>query len=219
MTAAFNGTTVRLLAALACFATPAAAQDIALAGRMGDKALLLLEGRSVVLAVGQAQGNVRLLRWEQDNAVVEHAGAQYKLRVGAGPSRLGAPSAGGEAGAREIVIPVGAGGHFLAAGTINGQAVRFMVDTGATLVSMSRSEAIRLGLDLRNARTVLTQTAAGAMPAQVLQLQRVRLGDVEVYNVMALVGEAPLPYILLGNSFLERFQWRRDNDVMRLEKR
>ena len=204
-----------LLLAL-CLGTTAA-QDIALAGRMGDKALLMLQGRSVVLAVGQASGGARLLRWEQDAAVVEHGGAQHRLRVGAAPSRLGAaaaPSVG-----REIVIPVGPGGHFLTEGAINGRSVRFMVDTGATLVAMSRAEATRIGLDVRGARAVRTQTAGGVASAQMLPLQRVRIGEVEVYDVMALVTEAQMPYILLGNSFLDRFQWRRENDVMRLERK
>ncbi|MCW5633891.1 MAG: TIGR02281 family clan AA aspartic protease [Rubrivivax sp.] len=204
--------------ALAVAAATAAAQDISLAGRMGDKALLLVQGRSVVLAVGQANGATRLVRWEQDAAVVEHGGAQLRLRVGAAPARLGGGAAGGN-GAREIVIPVGPGGHFVTAGSINGRPVRFVVDTGATLVSMSRAEATRLGLDLRGAKPVTTITAGGMAQAQMLPLQRVRVGEVEVYDVPALVTEAPMPFILLGNSFLERFQWRRENDVMRLERR
>lgn len=214
------------LAALALTGGAALAQgrsavsEVALAGRMGDKALLLLQGRSVVLAVGQASGGTRLLRWEQDAAVVEHAGTQHRLRVGAAPSRLGGgAAAGGKGGAGEIVIPVGPGGHFLAEGAINGQPVRFIVDTGATLVSMSRAEATRLRLDLAGALPVRTQTAAGIAAAWMLPLQRVRVGEVEVFQVMALVTEAPLPYVLLGNSFLERFQWRRENDVMRLSRR
>lgn len=205
------------LALAVLLAGPAAAQDIALAGRMGDKALLLMQGRSVVLGVGQASGSTRLLRWEQEAAVVEHGGGQLKLRVGAAPSRLGAAAA--PSGARAIVIPVGPGGHFMTEGAINGQSVRFIVDTGATLVSLSRAEAARLGLDLRGARTVRTQTAGGVATAQMLPLQRVRVGEVELYDVMALVTEAPMPFILLGNSFLDRFQWRRDNDVMRLERK
>jgi aspartyl protease family protein len=206
-----------LLASLALGLGTSAAQDIALAGRMGDKALLMLQGRSVVLAVGQASGGTRLLRWDQDAAVVEHGGIQHRLLVGAAPSRLGAAAAPGAG--REIVIPVGPGGHFLTQGTINGQSVRFMVDTGATLVALSRAEATRIGLDLRGARAVSTQTAGGVAVAQMLPLQRVRVGEVEVYDVMALVTEAQMPYILLGNSFLDRFQWRRDNDVMRLERK
>ena len=50
-------------------------------------------------------------------------------------------------------------------------------------------------------------------------LTSVRVGDVQVYNVEALVIPAPMPYVLLGNSFLTRFQMKRENDVMRLEKR
>lgn len=195
----------------------ARAQDIALAGRMGDKALLLMQGRSVVLAVGQSNGGTKLLRWDQDDALVEHGGAQLRLRVGAAPSRLGAAAA--PAGGREIVIPVGPGGHFMTEGSINGRSVRFMVDTGATLVALSRAEATRIGLDLRGARAVRTQTAAGVASAMMLPLQRVRIGEVEVYDVMAVVTEAPMPFILLGNSFLDRFQWKRENDIMRLERK
>ncbi len=197
--------------------TAFAQADVALAGRMGDKALLLVQGRSVVLSVGQASEGTRLVRWEQDAAVVDHRGTPLRLRVGAAPASLGAASA--PTAGREIVIPVGAGGHFTTDGAINGRAVRFMVDTGATLVSMSRAEADRLGIDLRGARPVRTMTAAGVAEARMLPLRRVRVGEVEVYDVMALVTEAPMPYILLGNSFLDRFQWRREHDVMRLERR
>ena len=195
----------------------APAQALALAGRMGERALIVVEGKSIVLGVGQSGGGVKLLRWHEDAAVVEQSGAQFMLRVGAAPNRLGTSAS--TAGSREIVIAAGSGGHFIAAGSINGRSVRFMVDTGATLVSISRSDADRLGLDLRGARSVMTQTAAGPVPAQLLSLTSVRIGEVEMHNVPALVTQASMPYVLLGNSFLERFQMRRDNDVMRLEQR
>jgi len=200
-------------------AAPAQAQGITLAGRMGERALIVLDGQSLVLGVGQTAGGVKLLRWQGDTAVVEQAGVQFSLRVGAAPARMGGGAAGGGTGPREIVIAAGPGGHFVASGSINGQAVRFLVDTGATLVAVPRGDAERLGLDLRSARTVLTQTAAGPMPAQLLNLQRVRVGEVELLDVPALVTPASMPFVLLGNSFLTRFQMRRDNDVMRLELR
>ena len=46
-----------------------------------------------------------------------------------------------------------------------------------------------------------------------------RIGDVQVYDVDAIVSPAPMPYILLGNSFLTRFQMKRENDVMTLDLR
>jgi aspartyl protease family protein len=57
------------------------------------------------------------------------------------------------------------------------------------------------------------------VPVHRLSLRAVRVGEVEVANVDAMVIPAQMPYILLGNSFLGRFQMRRDSDVLRLERR
>ena len=62
-------------------------------------------------------------------------------------------------------------------------------------------------------------TANGVVVAQQLTLSAVSLGDVTVANVRAVVVPAPMGHVLLGNSFLQRFQMRRENDVMRLELR
>jgi aspartyl protease family protein len=203
--------------ALACTAPLAAAQEVALAGRMGERALLLIGGQTKVVGVGQAVGSTTLLRWEGDAAVIEQGGVQLKLRVGSAPARVGAAPIA--TGARAIVIPMGPGGHFVANGSINGQSARFMVDTGATLVSMSAEEAQRLGLELRDAQRVVTHTAGGPVQALRITLHRLRLGEVETYNVDALVTAAPMPFVLLGNSYLKRFSMRRDADIMRLELR
>ena len=94
-----------------------------------------------------------------------------------------------------------------------------MVDTGATVVALSQAEAQRIGLDYRDAQRGMTQTANGPVPVHRVSLGRVRVGEVEIANVDAIVMPAQMPYVLLGNSFLSRFQMRRDNDVLRLEKR
>ena len=207
-----------LLAACALAATSAAlAQGVVLAGRMGERALLVIDGRPPTLAVGQTAAGVRLLRWAGDSAQVERAGTRYALQLGSAPARTGAAPA--PVGGREIVITAGPGGHFTAGGSINGRTARFMVDTGATMVSIGRDDAQRLGLDLMGARTSLTQTANGPVAVQSLTLASLRVGDVELSNVQAIVLPAPLPYVLLGNSWLGRFQMRRDNDVLRLELR
>ena len=148
---------------------------------------------------------------------MEQDGATLRLRVGAAPARLAGQAS--TAGSREIVIPVGPGGHFIATGSINGRPIQFMVDTGATLVALPMAEAQRLGLDLSTARRVMTHTAAGPAPAFQTTLARLRLGEVEVFNVPALVTQASMPFVLLGNSFLNQFLMRRDADVMRLTLR
>jgi aspartyl protease family protein len=62
-------------------------------------------------------------------------------------------------------------------------------------------------------------TANGQALGYLLTLNSVRIGDVEVQNVEAIVAQQAMPYVLLGNSFLTRFSMRRDNDQMVLERR
>lgn len=213
---------VLLLAAAAGLAAaiPARAQDVTLAGRMGRKALLVIDGRPVTLGVGEARDGVRLRNLGPAGAEVEVAGRTRLLREGDAPLRLGdAGSADSPTGGREIVLAMGPGGHFVAQGSINGRAVRFMVDTGASVVALSSDEAARIGLRLDDAPAVAVNTANGTVRAQRVTLSAVRLGEVTVANVAAVVVPAPMPHVLLGNSFLQRFQLRRDNDLMRLELR
>lgn len=195
----------------------ALAQGLALAGLMGQKALLVIDGQPQTLAVGDTARGVRLLSLTGEQARVERAGVVSLLRVGAAPVSLGG-GASAETG-REIVISAGPGGHFVTGGAINGRSVRFMVDTGATLVSLGRADADRLGIDLGLAQRGLSQTANGPVPVHLVTLSTVRVGDVELRNIAGVVVPAAMPHVLLGNSFLSRLQMRRDNDVMRLELR
>lgn len=194
----------------------AAAQGVALSGTMGTRALLVIDGQPKMLGVGERFANLRLLSIEGDQARIERDGTVAVLRVGAAPVNLG-----GEArpGGTEVVIPVGLGGHFLSEGQINGRPVRFMVDTGATLIAMSRAEADRLGIAWREGQPSQAQTANGVALTHTVTLGRVRLGSVELSNLQATVMPAPMPYVLLGNNVLGRFQMRRDSDVMRLQLR
>ena len=205
-----------LLWSLLVAAVPAWAQTVSLAGRMGDRALLVINGTPHTVAPGGTAAGVKLLRWTGDEVEVETAGRRSLLRVGT-PTQVG--GARPAASVRDIVMSAGPGGHFTPGGSINGRPVRFMVDTGATLVAMGQDEAQRLGLDLSQARIGTSQTANGPVQVRVVVLDRVRVGEVEISNVGAVVMPQPLPYVLLGNSFLSRFQMRRDNDVMRLELR
>jgi len=211
---------VRALAAalLALAAGAADAQDVALSGRMGERALLVIDGQPYTAVVGQTVGGVKLRGWAGDSAQIEHRGKTFNLSIGATPVRLGA-GAPRSAGGREIVLTAGPGGHFATSGTINGKQVRFVVDTGATLVSIGKDDAERLGLDLSNAQRGMTQTANGPVRVAIVTLSSVRVGDVELANVGAVVLPQPLGVVLLGNSFLSRLQMKRENDVMRLELR
>lgn len=208
-----------LLGSGACLAQSAAGPRVSFNGSLGaNKALLLIDGEPRTLAVGQTVKGVHLVSMAEDQAQIEVGGRRQTLVYGASPGSIGDASAAPGAG-RQIMLSAGAGGHFTSNGTINGQTTQFLIDTGATSVSIGQGEADRLNLRYRDGRRVMTQTANGAVPAHMVQLASVRVGDVEVRNIEAIVVPGQMSHVLLGNSFLTRFQMKRENDVLLLELR
>lgn len=204
---------------LTLLAAPAWAQSsVALQGMMGNRALLIVDGTAPkAVAPGDSHKGVKVLSTSGDQAVVEFGGRRQTLRVGEAPASVG--STGAAPSGDRIVLTAGSGGHFLTEGGINGRAAYFIVDTGATSVSIGAAEADRLGLDYKSGQPVRLNTANGVTAAWRVMLSSVRVRDVEVRNVEAVVSQQPMPYVLLGNSFLSRFQMRRENDQMVLERR
>ncbi|MBT9525199.1 MAG: retroviral-like aspartic protease family protein, partial [Rhizobacter sp.] len=201
-------------ALLVLLAGMAGAQTVSMSGRLGDKALLMIDGSPRTVAVGSTVQGVKLVGVTTEAAVVELGGKRVTVPMGGAQVNLG--GAASEGGGSRIVLAAGSGGHFSAGGSINGRAVEFMVDTGASVVSMGQSDAERIGLKYREGQRGTAQTANGPVPVHRVMLTSVRIGDVQVYNVEALVIPAQMPYVLLGNSFLTRFQMKRENDVMTL---
>ena len=194
------------------------AQTVSMAGSIGEtKALLMINGAPHTLAVGSTIKGVTLKRVMPGQAEVEIAGKTLMVAMGGAPASVGG-GGGSSANGREILIAAGPGGHFVTSGQINGKAVQFMVDTGATVVAMGRGEAERIGIDWKNGQRSLSQTAGGVVASYSVSLTSVRIGDVEVFGVNAMVLPAEMPFVLLGNSFLSRFAMRRDSNVMKLEK-
>ena len=206
-----------LVVALVAGAGPVIAQTVSLGGSFGTKALLLIDGKPRHVAVGTAVDGVKLLSVTGTDAVVELQGKRVTLMLGGAQVNLGGKP--GQESGGQIVLTAESGGHFYASGTINGKAVRFVIDTGATTIAMSQSDAERIGLDYKNGQRGYVNTANGSVPAYKVSLSSVRVGDVMVHNVDATIVPAPMTHVLLGNSFLSRFQMRRDNDRMTLDRR
>lgn len=204
-------------ALLCALAAAAQAESVAFSGMLGDKALLVINGQAHGVAVGATVEGVKLVRIDGTVAQIESGGKTQTLRLG-GTAVVAGDTGGGGGGSR-IVLPVGAGGHYTGMGSINGHPVQFLVDTGATAVSMGVDEAVRLGLDANDSTSAVTMTANGAVSVRRLTLARVTVGDVTVYNVEAVVGPQSMPFVLLGNSFLSHFQMRSDSSTLVLEKK
>lgn len=200
-----------LLAPLAAYG-----QSVALAGVLGSKALLVINGSEPrSLAPGQEYLGVKLISLQHDEAVIETATGRRTLYLGEAPVSLGA--SGGASGQR-LVLKADARGHFINTGFINGRIMQYMVDTGATTVAIGRPEAERLGLQFQKGQAVRLNTANGTGQGWRVRLDSIRIGSLEVHGVDAVVTAESMPYVLLGNSFLNRFQMTRSGDEMVLLK-
>ena len=200
----------------------AAAQSVALSGVLGSKALLVIEGGTPrAMAAGDSLQDVRVLQVSGDTAEVEIKGRRQTLRLGEAPISLGGrgAAAGDPALGRRVVLKADNRGHFIERGQINGKTMVYMVDTGASSVAIGRSDAERMGLPFLKGQPVMMRTANGDAQGWSLRLDSVRVGDVEVFGVDAVVAPLAMPYVLLGNSFLAHVQMTRQGSEMVLERR
>lgn len=211
--------TLRRLAllAFAFSACGAGATDVNVIGLFPGKAVVVIgRGAPRTLSVGErtAEGVV-LVSSDSNGAVLEIDGKRQALAMG---QHFETPS---QTGARQsVTLPADSRGQFYASGKVNGAHVRFMVDTGATTVLLPASEAERLGIDYRRGQRGLIQTANGMAPAYRVTLDSVTIGDITAYDVEGLVAESQgLDVALLGMSFLNRTEMRRDGAYMTLTKR
>ena len=194
----------------------ALATDITVVGLFPNKAAVQIDGGTLqTLSVGQKTSTgVTLMSVDRDSATFDIQGKRATLRMSqqhASRSTFSGAS---------VVLNADTRGHFVTDGQINGVPIRFIVDTGATVISIPASEAGRMALDFRKGQMVMMNTANGTTPAYRIKLDTVRVGDVSVNNVDAVVMEAAsLPAALLGMSFLNRMNMKREGDTMTLTKR
>jgi len=120
----------------------------------------------------------------------------------------------GEAPLREVRLRRDPSGHFTHAGRINGRAVTFLIDTGATAVALPESLAGSLGIVLGSSRSVFT--AAGPTLGYQAELEVVEMGQLSLENVDAIIlpGLNATRQVLLGMSFLARFELQQREDIL-----
>ncbi len=205
---------VGLATALHCGA--AWAVDVSLAGIFPGKAVLVLgDGAPRTVKVGEtiAEG-VRLLSAEGDAAVVEVNGRRQTLRLGERAVSVASP-----VGPQSVTLQADGKGHFITAGSINGATVVFLVDTGASVISLGAGDAARAGIDYRRGQAVPTLTANGLTRVWQVKIDQVRVGEILLRNVDGAVHEMDLPVVLLGMSFLNRMEMVRSGERLELRQR
>jgi aspartyl protease family protein len=115
-------------------------------------------------------------------------------------------------------IPMARDGHFWVEGRVDGVAVRFLVDSGATVSAISTETATRAGLDVRRTMPVVVNTANGAVPAYPARVGMLQVGSIRQPNARVLVGDSFGRVNVLGMNFLTDLKsWRVERRVLILE--
>ena len=120
-------------------------------------------------------------------------------------------------GIREVTLQSNRYGHYVSNGNINGQPVVFLLDTGATRVSIPESVANQL--NLTRGRPLKTNTANGIITTYSVTLDRVSMGTIELKSVRASINPNMLgDEILLGMSFLKYLEWNQRGNILTLRQ-
>jgi aspartyl protease family protein len=210
---------MRVLIALAfCMSLVCAyaqAVGIDVIGLFPGKAVLVVDGGSPkTYSVGTpvAEG-VKLLSVNESSATIDANGQRLTIPIGQHLNRS-VPAAGAS-----VTLQANGQGHFVAQGQINGASMRMLVDTGATMIALSASDATRIGINYKKGQLGYVNTANGPAPVHRVTLGTVKIGDIELNQVDAVVQESALPFALLGMSFLSRTEMRNDGQQLTLTKR
>ncbi|MGG2398631.1 TIGR02281 family clan AA aspartic protease [Pseudomonas sp. SH1-B] len=202
-----------LLVSGACWA----ASQVQVVGLFPGAAVINVDGQRKMVRVGQTgPGGVQVVSVDKQGAVLRVEGVERAYPL----SRE--YSAGfAEPVRKRLSIAKGIGGHYWVAGSVNGQTIQFLVDTGATSVALNDAHARRLGIDYRvTGRPLQVSTASGVTRGWRVSLDRVKVGDLEVLGVDAVVLEGSAPSdALLGMSFLGRVGWREEQGMLVLESK
>jgi aspartyl protease family protein len=197
----------------------AAAVDINVVGLTAGKAVVSIDGgKPRTLTVGQVTPEgVKLIAATSESAVFEVGGERRTLAVGQGAAVANTSAA---RGGDTVTLFADSRGHFTTIGVVNGVSLRFLVDTGASSVVLSSTDARHAGVSYLAGTRVLTQTANGVVPVYAVKLDTLRIGDITLNNVDAAVIEGDkLPIALLGMSFLNRMEMKRDGVTLTLIRR
>ena len=110
--------------------------------------------------------------------------------------------------------------QYILPGSVNGRMLEFILDTGANSVAMSAQQAQSLGINFKSRETeVIVNTAKGDVRAWRVVLKRIKVGEIELQQVSAVVIDGAYPlYALLGMSFLSRVTMSNKQGVVTLVK-
>jgi aspartyl protease family protein len=190
------------------------AASVGVVGLFRDKAMISIDGSPPkLISAGQTMQGVKLVEANSESATFDIEGKRRVLAMG---QSFAASSGGGQP---SVTLGADPNGHFLATGSINGSSVNFLVDTGASSVTLQASDASRMGINYKSGQMMGASTANGIIPAWRVTFDNVRIGNISLNQVEGLVVETSMPAVLLGMSFLNRTDMKREGQNMTLTQR
>ncbi len=197
------------------FASLGQTKGISVEGLFLDKAIVNIKGNRHLMKIGDTRdaGRVRLLSSDSERAIIEVDGKRQIYHL--------AKSIGGFTSKRssEVKIRQDLVGMFKTHGYINDRPVNFLIDTGASQIALSARKAREIGIDYQTGKKGYVTTASERTHAYGLKLRKVKVGEIELYNIGAIVLEGDYPAeVLLGMTFLNKIELENKGQVMTLKK-
>ena len=212
----------QLALALLCTGAPVVPAEepvhVSAAALFKDKAVIVVNGQRRILKSGsESPEGVLLLRSTSESAVVKIDEQELTLRL---DGKIVGNYQRGIA-AKKVQLYPDASGHYVVDGLINGNGMRFLVDTGATSVVINKDAAKRMGLLYRvDGRPTRVETASGVVPAYNVEFAKVTVRTLSLKRVDGIVVDGSFPRVaLLGQSFLNRLNMHREGQMLELEER
>jgi aspartyl protease family protein len=194
-----------------------AEENIIIVGLFKDRVVFKLHDKQYSLTPGETiNDTITLVSADSKEAVFDINGSHYIYTLGGHiGSRFNQQAPG-----TIVTIAPDRNGMYWVNGSINRHQTEFIVDTGATMISMNKHAAARFGIDFKLiGKQALSNTAAGPDTIYIVTLKSVNVGDIQLTNVTAAVHDSDYPdAILLGNSFLNNVSIKREGKLLQLIK-
>lgn len=193
-----------------------AADKVEVQALMPGMVVLLIDDNRVTLKTGEQLQGVKLISATSKVAELDVDGVRKLYQMG---TTVSTSFKQREEITERIVLDKY--GMFRGFGSINGQSVKFLIDTGASSVAMSAKQARKLGIQYRIEGTeTISTTASGKAKGWSVTLKSVRLGKILERNVRGTVIDGDYPQqILLGMTFLNRMKVEKDTGIMRITRK
>lgn len=191
--------------------------NVRVEGLFSGAAVLIIDGQQILLKEGKRHDSgVKLVHADSRKAVIEIDGKEHELAL-----HMAIGGAFQEPQSAQVSIRKNDFNQYKVAGSINRLPVTFLVDTGATTVAMNEQHARQLGLQYKlDGTPSQVVTASGVAESWHLVLDTVKVGEISVSNVGAVVVKGDFPQdVLLGMTYLQYVKLSEHNSVLLLEQK